>query len=70
MKFTYNIFLAVWRGQVRRYLEVEVAMIYSKFVGTPTSRGHVQIPTWKFSNICFVLPPTTVHLNHPPTYWQ
>jgi hypothetical protein len=34
MKFTYNIFLAVWRGQIRRYLEVEVAMIYSKFVGT------------------------------------
>jgi hypothetical protein len=51
MKCTYNIFLEALGGQIRRYLEVEVAMIYYKFVETPTSRGHVQFPTWKFSNI-------------------
>jgi hypothetical protein len=50
VKCTYTIFLEALRGQIRRYLEVEVVMIYYKFVGTPTSRGHVEFPTWKFSN--------------------
>ncbi len=53
MKCTYNIVLEALRGQIRRYLEVEVAMIYYKFVETPTSHGHVQFPTWKFLNILF-----------------
>ena len=56
MKFTYNTFLVAWRGQIRQYLEVEVVMIYSKFIGTPTSRGHVQIPTWMFASF-FLSPP-------------
>ena len=64
MKCTYNIFLEALRGQIRRYLEVEVAMIYYKFVGTPTSRGHVQFPTWKFSSLA--LRCSSHHLDHPP----
>jgi hypothetical protein len=41
-------------------------MIYPKFIGTPTSHGHVQFPIWKFSNLFLVLPPTTSIT--PPTY--
>ena len=70
MKCTYEIFLEAWRGQIRRDLRVEVAMIYHKFVGTPTSRGHVQFPTWKFSNLLFFLPPprSLTDLLSPSTY--
>ena len=38
-------------------VEVEVAMICYKFIRTPTSHGHVEFPTWKFSFFLFFLPP-------------
>jgi hypothetical protein len=52
-------------GTSDKTVEVEVAMIYLKFVGTPTSRGHVEFPTWKFSNVFFILPPTTSNTHRP-----
>jgi len=49
--------------QVRRYYSTVAFQVCYKFIRTPTSHGHVEFPTWKFSNVFFVLPPTT----HRPT---
>jgi len=60
MKCTYNTFLEALRDR----WGPEVAI---KFIGTPTSRGHVEFPLLKPAQTFFFVPPPTTSNTHRPT---